>query len=458
MKEISKKELMNQILESQIEMGEMADYNPGREDKNPWEETPEERVARGLPPQYFQKKSKVTPFHFERPAADQPKEEKTAPDMFVYDDPDNEGKKLVVVQKPGETLLTEEELAATEPKFHQWVQAQGKMLILDVKNKIMHDPLEVSKASPSKAALGYRQKLGLNFAEKEATRETKPKELILRKLLNPAINNLAESVNKHLLDSGLPPIATPDRVYKTQKANIDRFSTIENQNVSFETHNIYLYETKADYIQNAKDKYFNFVGRNRPITSTPRLTHAVRKYNPGRNYSETRKTEKTSASYKADPLTPKLGLEKQAYSVVDYDVEILEVLNVKGGLTQAGEENRSAYKWTIQFKTEYGNKLREESGIRGGLVENRFLVAEATTGPLSKLEGSDGTIATNEQIVEAFNSAISDIQAQILSEINPEDELRNRFAAAGRTEAFRDVNESIDVDTIVNKIINELKQ
>jgi hypothetical protein len=453
MKEISKKELMNQILESQIEMGEMADYNPGREDKNPWEETPEERVARGLPPQYFQKKSKVTPFHFERPAANQPKEEKTAPDMFVYDDPDNEGKKLIVVQKPGETLLTEEELASTEPKFHQWVQAQGKMLILEVKNKIMHDPLEVSKASPSKAALGYRQKLGLNFAEKEATRETKPKEKILRNLLNPAIKDLAESINQHLIDSGLPPIVTPERVFKTQKANIDRFSTIENQEVSYETHNVYLYETVGDYIQNAKEMY-----RNRPISKEPRLTHLVRKYNPGRRYADTRKTQKTDASYKQNPLTPKLGLEKQAYSVTDYDVEILEVLNIKGGLTQAGEENRSAYKWTIQFKTEYGSKLREESGIRGGLVDDKFLVAEATTGPLPKLEGNDGSIATNTQIVEAFNNAMNDIKTQILSEIVPKNELRNRFAAAGRTEAFRDVNESIDVDTIVNKIINELKQ
>jgi hypothetical protein len=453
MKEISKKELMNQILESQSEMTEMADYNPGREGKNPWDETPEERRQSGLDPDYFQRKSKVTSLHFQRPPANQPKELKTAPDMFIYRDPDNEGKKLVVVQKPGETLLSEEELARMEPKFHQWVQSQGKMLFLEVKNKIMHDPLEVSKANPSKAAFRYREQLGLNFGEKEATRVTKPKEKILRKLLNPAIKDLAEAINQHLLDSGLPPISTPERMKDVQKANIDRFSTIENQEVSFETHNVYLYETVADYIQNAKEMY-----RNRPVTKQPRLTHLVRRHNPGRNYSATRKTEKKNADYKADPYTPKLGLEKQAYSVTDYDVEILEVLNVKGGLTQAGDENRSAYKWTIQFKTEYGNKLREESGIRGGLVENRFYVAEATTGPLSKLEGNDGTIATNAQIVEAFNSAINDIQSQILSEIVPEEELRSRFAAAGRTQAFRDVNESIDVDTIVNKIINELKQ
>jgi hypothetical protein len=453
MKEISKKELMNQILESQSEMTEMADYNPGREGKNPWDETPEERRQSGLDPDYFQRKSKVTPLHFQRPPANQPKEEKTAPDMFIYRDPDNEGKKLVVVQKPGETLLSEEELARMEPKFHQWVQSQGKMLFLEVKNKIMHDPLEVSKANPSKAAFRYREQLGLNFGEKEATRETKPKERILRKLLNPAIEDLAKLVNKHLTDSGLPPISTPERMKDVQKANIDRFSIIENQEVSFETHNMYLYETKGEYIQNAKEMY-----RNRPITKPPRLTHLVRRYNPGTRYSETRKTEKMSASYKEDPLTPKLRKEKRAYSVIDYDFVVLEVLNVKGGLTQAGEENRSAYKWTIQFKTEYGGKLREESGVRGGLIEDKFLVAEATTGPLPKLEGGDGSIATNKQIVEAFNSAINDIKEQILSEIVPEDELRNRFAAAGRTEAFRDVNESINVDTMVNKIINELKQ
>ena len=75
-----------------------------------------------------------------------------------------------------------------------------QVIFLEVKNKIMHDPLEVSKANPSKAAFRYREQLGLNFGEKEATRETKPKERILRKLLNPAIKDLAKLVNKHLTE------------------------------------------------------------------------------------------------------------------------------------------------------------------------------------------------------------------------------------------------------------------
>ena len=452
MKEISKKQLMNQILESQNEMMEMADYNPGREGMNPWDETPEERRAKGLDPNYFQKKSKVTPLHFQRPPANQPKEEKTAPDMFIYNDPDNEDKKLVVVQKPGETLLTEDDLRREEPKFYEWVQKQGKMLFLEVNKKIMHDPLEVSKANPSKAALGYREKIGVQFPEKEETRVTTPKEKILRKLLNPSLRDLSTSVNEHLEKAGLPPIAVPDRIFKDQKQNIDRFSSIENQDISWETHSTYFYDTVGEYIQNAKDLY-----RGREAKK-PRLTHLVRRYNPGRNWSDTRKTEKKGADYKADPLTPVLGLDKSGYSVQDYDVEIISVLSIKGGLTQVGEENRSAYKWTIQFETHYGQKASEESGVRGGLVNVKFLTAEATTGPLPKLEGSDGSIATNLQITEAFSQALNDIKEQIMALNEEGKELRGRFAAAGRTEAFRDVNESIDVDTIVNKIINELKQ
>jgi hypothetical protein len=103
------------------------------------------------------------------------------------------------------------------------------MLILDVKNKIMHDPLEVSKASPSKAAMGYREKLGLNFPEKEATRETKPKEKILRNLLNPLLRDLASSINGNLISSGIPPIAIPERMFKNQKDNIEMLHAFPDQ-------------------------------------------------------------------------------------------------------------------------------------------------------------------------------------------------------------------------------------
>lgn len=454
MKEISKKQLMNQILESQKEVTEMADYNPGREDLNPWDETPEERRARGLDPNYFQRKSKVTSLHFDRPPADQPEKEKTAPDMFIYDDPrpGNEGKKITVVQRPGIQMITEEQLQNENPKFLNWAKNQGTLMFLEVANKIKHDPLEITKASPSKAAMRYRSQLGLEFPEKDPSRVETPRTKILKNLLNPTLRNLAEDINTRLESAGIPPIEIPERMFKSQKENIDRFSTIENENVTWETQNTYFYETVEEYVQNAKEKY-----RDRPESKPPRLTHLVRQYNPGRNWSPTRKTEKQTASYKADPLTPVLKLDKGGYSAHDYDVEMTSTLSIKGTPTQVGDENRTAFRWTIQFKTQYGKKLREESRVQGGLVDDKFFEATAVTEPLNRLVGSDGSIASNFQIASAFREAMNDLKAQI-EDINAKEELRSRFAGVGRTDAFREVNESIDVDSIVSKIINELKQ
>jgi len=449
MKEISKKQLVNQILESQRDVNEMADYNPGREDKNPWDETPEERRERGLDPNYFQRKSKVTSLHFNRPPADQPEKEKTAPDMFVYDDPrpGNEGKKIVVVQKPGIEMITEEQLEKENPRFHAWCQTIGGLLFLEVNKRIKHDPLEITKASPSKAAMGYRAQLGLTFPEKEPSREETPRTRILKYLLNPNIRDLAADINPHLEEAGLPPIEVPERLFKSQKENIDNYSTIENDNVSWETQNTYFYNTVENYIDNAKEKY-----RNREETNPPRLTHLVRQYNPGRNWSPTRKTQKINYGY-----TPKLGLEKSGYSEHDYDVEINSVFSVRGTVTQVGEENRSAFKWTLEYKTYYGKKLREESGIRGGLVEDKFFKSEAVTEPLRSLTGGGKAIDANLQIRQALAEAMADMKAQIEA-LDAKDELRSRFAGVGRTEAQRELNESINVDEIVTKIISELKQ
>jgi hypothetical protein len=176
----------------------------------------------------------------------------------------------------------------------------------------------------------------------------------------------------------------------------------------------------------------------------------VRQYNGGRNWSPTRKTEKRNLG-----LTPLLGLEKGGYSQHDYDVELSSAFSVRGTLTQVGEENVSAFKWILEYKTYYGKKLREESGVR--LTPNKFFTSEATTGPLRSLTNGGKAIDSNSQIKDALVAAIADMKAQIEA-IDSKEELSGRFRGVGRTDAYREVNESINVDTLVDKIIKELKQ
>jgi hypothetical protein len=453
MKEISKKQLMNQIVESKSEINEMA-YRPGREDTNPWDETRDERRAAGKDPNYFERDSAAAAYNFVRQPAKLAKDErKTPPDIWVYRDPFNEFKKNVVVVNDDLTVITEEQLKEENPKFYAWATSRGKLSFIKMKRKAMFDPLEATKSpqNTSKAAMMYRQQAGLEFPAKEATRFETEQTKILKNILYKPLREIQDELNAHLQSIGLPPIQIPDQEYKDQKENIDNYGTISNTNVSWETQNTYFYETVPKYIKNAKDLYFG-----RPVEE-PHLTHLPRQYNPDARWSPTRKTEKTSQQYKADPLTPKLKLNKQGRAADEFDFEINAIFNIRGTVTAAGE-NQSAFKWTIQYKTQIGKKLREESRIVGGLVDDKFLEAESVTGPLDRLVGSDGSIASNNQIKEAFIEAVNEIKAKILALDTDKQELRLRFAGAGRTDATLQLNESIKVDSIVNKIIEELKQ
>jgi hypothetical protein len=134
------------------------------------------------------------------------------------------------------------------------------------------------------------------------------------------------------------------------------------------------------------------------------------------------------------------------------------VADIFGFFGQATEDN--GFTWRLEFSTKDGGKRKEESSISGGISEKENsinFVSTASTGPLESLVGDDGSIASNEQIMDAFKEALNDMAAKIAS-IDTKDELRKRYSGKGRTETTLQVNESSSIDSIVNKIINELKQ
>jgi hypothetical protein len=117
----------------------------------------------------------------------------------------------------------------------------------------------------------------------------------------------------------------------------------------------------------------------------------------------------------------------------------------------------NSFTWRLEFSTRFGKKLKEETRISGGLIEDIELASTATSAPSESLVGPDGSIASNESIMDAFREALTDMVSKITA-IDPKKELYKRFAGAGRTETTLRVNESLDIDSIVNKIISELKQ
>jgi hypothetical protein len=464
MKEISKKQLLQQINEAEFEKRKAGSglYIP--RGYAPWEKEsqPDAREARGETRDYPKRREGAgeSPDWFDREAARAYEAEMGgAPesDMMIIDDPENAGGSLVIVQRDGIniTLITEEKLKDENPDFYNWAtRPPNRLTFIDFKKKMGRDwfggkrnPLPNFQAERRKqvSAVDFSTEPFLPANEK---REYDEREKILREI-NPLIREFGFITNEKLNSAGLPEIEAPYHKYRQQAENINKYTTINNNEVVWSTQSVFGYPIE-EYINNAKDMY-----RGKTPTYVPVATHAVRQDNPGLNWSITRPSEIKNQAYKENPLTPIYQLKKGGYDPNDVDAMIASVFTFRG---QATEDN--GFTWTLEFKTKYGQKLKEESRISGGLIEdedNIYLTSTASTGALAERLGPNGSIATNEAIMDAFKEALSDMASKIES-IEPRKELRRRFAGVGQTEITRQLNESLNVDSIVSKIINELKQ
>ena len=461
MKEISKKELLQQINEAEFEKKKAGSglYIP-RDEYAAWEKEshPDARAERGEPREYPKRRegAKESPDWFDRRAARAIEAlEGGAPvsDMMIVDDPENEGGYIVVVQRDGHTitLITEETLKDENPDFHTWATTPpNRLSFIDVKKKLGRDWFGLGRNPAPDVQMKRREAVSnvpfpLPSGEKK---EYSEREKILREI-NPLIRQFSTITKERLNAAGLPEIAAPYHKYREQTENIDKYTTINNQTITWSTQNIFAYPI-SEYINNAKSMY-----RGQEPNFKPEASHAVRETNPGTNWTITRPSEVKSQQYKENPLTAIYKLRKGGYDANDVDAMVADVFTFRG---QATPDN--GFTWTLQFKTKYGQKLKDESAIAGGLIEdadNINFTSTASTGPLENLVGSDGSIASNEAIMDAFKEALNDLTSKIQS-IEPKRELRRRFAGVGQSDIARQLNESLDIDSIVSKVMNEIKQ
>lgn len=275
MKEILKKDLLAKLNESSLEMDEMSKYNPGREEKNPWDETPEEREER----QRFEKRSVTKSYRFQKPPIGTQPKDMPPVDVWIYNPTkDPQGERTAVIPT-GLIPITEEELRAANPKFFEWAQKEmGDRVHIIQMNKVHHDPLEPGKAKPSPKALSLRQKANLSFETKDSG-PTSDREKILRSF-NPIVSKVLinQEVNNKLIESGFPPLKMPDQMFKGQKAPIDRHSTITNSEINFGGHNYDFYLSIADFAKANEDRLYGESPSVDVLT-----THMPRQYNPGAN-------------------------------------------------------------------------------------------------------------------------------------------------------------------------------
>lgn len=443
MKEILKKDLLVKLNESSLEMDEMSKYNPGREEKNPWDETPEEREER----QRFEKRSVTKSYRFEKPAIGTRPEDMSPVDVWIYNPTkDPQGERTAVIPT-GLVPITEEELRAANPKFFEWAQKEmGDRVHIIQMNKVFHDPLEPGKAKPSPKALGLRQKTNLSFETKDSGPST-DREKILRSF-NPIISKVLvnQQVNNKLIESGFPSLKMPDQMFKGQKAGTDTHSTVGNSEINFGGHNYDFYLNIADFAKANEDRLYG----ETPSVDILR-THMPRQYNPGANWDALRPTENMDTNYKDNPLTPLLKLAKRGYRPEDRDVAVSTSISIRG-VERILNDGNSKYEWTVNFSTLIGKKLKDQIRISGNdrQKDKNFVCTEESEPFLSA-----GNPLQYSECVEALVKCLNKVKNDILS-MDVTEELESR-SVVDRSDITQRMNEDT-ITKLVSTIMKEIKR
>jgi hypothetical protein len=293
---------------------------------------------------------------------------------------------------------------------------------------------------------------------------------IKRYMLYPLIKNVLlgdGTIQNHLEKCSLPKIKVDDR------ANLDRHSTFSNSILTYQTLNFNSYKNVRDF--------FNATVRNvQGIEPTEeekdyREYHLARQFN--KVYNNWEKTKKNTSVWNG--FTPIYNLEVSGYASQPFDVTVSSLLTIKGNLEPNG------YKWSVEFTTEHGKNLKDSSAL--GRINKINEMKLAKDYELKSEEVVNGEIQTsskdslvkNLDVKNGFIKCLENIKQQILQipiqdqlkrskivrfELTPEEkeelkrQRQERLSGMNQSQGEEqpELNESL-VNSIVQNILTEIK-
>ena len=456
MKEISKQNLLSIIQESHFEMDEMAfdDQLQGT------------RARRGEGPKSEKLGSK--------PAIEKP---------ISYMDDEPKRQSFYVMnpyQRPGEQVgihllhnKTKEDVI-NNPKYEEWLQTkvrpylgeENPIIFVTVEELGFSGIPEYFRLGPPEGKKGpnarwekYQELTGIPF--RDLSKESIPmssREKLLRDFRKPVTEFLVnDSVNKKMVLSGFPPLDFPSQDPGHQKRKIDRFSEKENESFQFTSFNIYPWQNFANFAQNA-DELLDLNGAPFDEASVkidsgegmPRQFNKVKA-----NWAINRKQMKMPEDFARNPLTPIHKNERGGYKVQDQDYLVTNWLTITGKLYVSDETGLQKYVWTVEVKTELGEKLREDS--YGPLNPDKNFFASVETREMETIITENESVLKNPKVYRALEEALKSVADQIMS-YDAISSLEQRvFKTMSSTTKKVKLDEN-KVNRIVNDIISQLKK
>ena len=116
----------------------------------------------------------------------------------------------------------------------------------------------------------------------------------------------------------------------------------------------------------------------------------------------------------------------------------------------------NSYAWNVRMVSKLGKKLEDESGLKGGFLDDKMIQASATAQLRPGTEFNENyTVMDNKEVVDALVQAIDDLKSQVMT-LDPKETLK--AATVKRYQIGNppnQVNESIK-KKLINRIVQKI--
>jgi hypothetical protein len=448
MKEILKKDLMKQLIESHMEVDELADFKKQQGIEKSWEPIMSEPGDEG--------DYKTTGQKFRSGSA--------SGEHIGHKVIDKSTGTPIVIFYPCQRNI-EEFVATHKDAIERLKEQYGDVYITDSNTIPKCEPRLTGSATKSLTNLHTNQSKDVN-RKVDFSSEISDSEYIKRYLIYPLINQVLlgdGTVQNHLEKCSLPKIKVSER------ANLDRHSTFSNYELTYQTLNFNSYKDVRDF--------FNAAVRNVQDSEVTQEEKDYREYHLARQFNKVyynwEKTKKNTSLWRG--FTPIYNLEASGLSSQTFDVTVSSLLTIKGN-----EILGNGYKWSVEFITEHGKKLKDNSQLgRLKLAKDYEFTSEENVVDVAVNRSKD-SLVKNPEVKEGLIKCLEGIKQQILQipiqdqlkraklvrfELTPEEKMdlkrqrQERLSGMNQSQGEEqpELNESL-VNSIVQNILKEIKK
>jgi len=448
MKEILKKDLMKQLIESHMEVDELADFKKQQGIEKSWEPIMSEPGDEG--------NYKTTGQKFRSGSA--------SGEHIGHKVIDKSTGTPVVIFYPCQRNI-DEFVATHKDAIERLKEQYGDVYITDSNTIPKCEPRLTGSATKSLTNLHTNQSKDVN-RKVDFSSEISDSEYIKRYLIYPLINQVLlgdGTVQNHLEKCSLPRIKVSDR------ANLDRHSTFSNYELTYQTLNFNSYKDVRDF--------FNAAVRNVQDSEVTQEEKDYREYHLARQFNKVyhnwEKTKKNTSLWRG--FTPIYNLEASGLSSQTFDVTVSSLLTIKGN-----EILGNGYKWSVEFITEHGKKLKDNSQLgRLRLAKDYEFTSEENVVDVAVNRSKD-SLVKNPEVKEGLIKCLEGIKQQILQipiqdqlkraklvrfELTPEEKMdlkrqrQERLSGMNQSQGEEqpELNENL-VNSIVQNILKEIKK